>query len=116
MTLQRKLEDTNKGIQKALRESKKKEAEEEEKKRQQRGLIMLDRLDGTMTKMMTMKHDHLDCSLDKDDDKEQKESISGVDIKPAKKMQKGEIYIILCTYTYMYYTLYVCIILYHVFC
>ena len=95
MTLQRKLEDTNKGIQKALRESKKKEAEEEEKKRQQRGLIMLDRLDGTMTKMMTMKHDHLDCTLDKDDDKEQKEnSTMGVEITPAKKMQKGEIYII----------------------
>lgn len=102
MTLQRKLEDTNKGIQKALRESKKKEAEEEEKKRQQRGLIMLDRLDGMMTKVMTMKNDHLDCSLDKDDDKEQKEnSTMGVDIIPAKKQQKGEIYIIyyvICMY------------------
>lgn len=42
---------------------------------------MLDRLDGTMTKMMTMK--------DKDDDKEQKEnSIMGVETTPAKKQQK----------------------------
>ena len=78
ITLQRKLEYTNKGIQNALRE-------EEEKKRQHRGPIMLNRLDGTMTKMMTMKDKEVN-------DKKQKEnSIVGVEITPAKKQQKGEI-------------------------
>lgn len=81
MTLQRMLEDTNNGIQNALRE-------EEEKKRQHRGPIMLERLDGTMTKMMTMKNDHLDCNLDKDDGKEQKENSIISQITPAKKQQK----------------------------
>lgn len=109
MTLQRMLEDTNNGIQNALRE-------EEEKKRQHRGPIMLERLDGTMTKMMTMKNDHLDCNLDKDDGKEQKENSIISQITPAKKQQKGEIYIMICTMYIVLHIIYLNIILYHLFC